>query len=295
MPTVHELTNKYLDALRPLCRDCERKLREAGRPERPGCEHTSKATYEVNDESGLTCIVQKSGARALLWRYRRPEKPFKHASITFGRYPAPNALKNANRDLLKAKHDRANGVDPAKKREAVVPVIAADTYSIALEKWWIKDGKVMRTGLKSYNDQKRLVLPTFGKREVASIKGQADFVPLHAAIWANNGHRMADMVCGLARRIVNEDVRLSDDPDRREIPEGLWATSNTPRERILNNDELRAVWTAAEGPFGDLAKVILLTMGRRNEIAQLLWSELDETGTTITIPAARYKTERAQR
>jgi integrase len=68
------------------------------------------------------------------------------------------------------------------------------------------------------------------------------------------------------------------------------------RDRVLTDDELRAVWLAAEKdqtPFGRYLMFTLLTAARRGESASLKRAaELSPDGTTWTIPAARYKTER---
>ena len=57
------------------------------------------------------------------------------------------------------------------------------------------------------------------------------------------------------------------------------------RERILTDDELRAVWQAAEastGPWGAFIRFLLLTATRRNETARMVWTEV--VGTDWTIP-----------
>jgi integrase len=66
------------------------------------------------------------------------------------------------------------------------------------------------------------------------------------------------------------------------------------RSRILSDEELRAVWTAAEQdktPFGPFVRFVLLTGTRRSEAGGLRRSsELSDGGKVWTIPAARYKT-----
>jgi hypothetical protein len=51
------------------------------------------------------------------------------------------------------------------------------------------------------------------------------------------------------------------------------------RQRTLNDDELRAVWRAAEacpGPYGSLVRFILLTATRRQEAAEVhQWKYVD--------------------
>ena len=68
------------------------------------------------------------------------------------------------------------------------------------------------------------------------------------------------------------------------------------RDRILSDDELRAVLKALDAtayPFGPLVRFLLLTAQRREEAAQARWDEIDLEPGTWTVPAARYKTKRA--
>ena len=51
-----------------------------------------------------------------------------------------------------------------------------------------------------------------------------------------------------------------------------------PRQRTLNDAELRALWQASETlgyPFGPLYRLLLLTGARKSEVAGARWSEFD--------------------
>jgi integrase len=64
------------------------------------------------------------------------------------------------------------------------------------------------------------------------------------------------------------------------------------RERVLSHDEIKAVWNAADKcgyPFGPMVQLLLLTGQRRDEIANLKWSEIDDDLTTITLEGSRTK------
>lgn len=63
------------------------------------------------------------------------------------------------------------------------------------------------------------------------------------------------------------------------------------RTRILSDDELKAVWNACSGLFGDIVKLCLLTGQRRSEIAQLQWPWLQENILTIPAYVAKNKVE----
>jgi integrase len=67
----------------------------------------------------------------------------------------------------------------------------------------------------------------------------------------------------------------------------------TPRERVLNDDELRAVWQAlGNDQYGTIVKLLMLTGQRVNEIARLRWSEIDFDRCLISLPGTRTKNAR---
>jgi integrase len=69
--------------------------------------------------------------------------------------------------------------------------------------------------------------------------------------------------------------------------------TETPRDRVLGDDEIRAMWAVLPpGDFGDIVKLLLLTGQRRSEIAELSWDEIDFERGLITLPADRVKNNR---
>ena len=67
-----------------------------------------------------------------------------------------------------------------------------------------------------------------------------------------------------------------------------------PRERVLMDQELVAVWKACQDDdFGRIVRLLILTGCRREEIAALTWSEIDFATGVITIPGTRTKNHRA--
>jgi integrase len=66
------------------------------------------------------------------------------------------------------------------------------------------------------------------------------------------------------------------------------------RTRVLSDDELRIIWPllSQAGTFGGLLKTLLLTAQRRDEVANMVWTEIGVDGIW-TIPAERYKTKRS--
>lgn len=67
---------------------------------------------------------------------------------------------------------------------------------------------------------------------------------------------------------------------------GLKMEPQPSRSRVLSDDELKAVWMAAEQigyPYGDIVRMLILSLQRRGEIGALQPSWL--TDDTLTIPA----------
>ena len=67
------------------------------------------------------------------------------------------------------------------------------------------------------------------------------------------------------------------------------------RDRVLTDNEIRAFWTATaelDATYRDVYRLLLLTGQRLNDIAQASWSEIDHNKKTLTVPAARFKSDR---
>ena len=102
---------------------------------------------------------------------------------------------------------------------------------------------------------------------------------------------MANEVLGNISRVFDYHAARTD-TFRSPIVKGMNRAGAQARSRILDDDELRAVWRACvdyQHPFGGLLRFILLTATRRNEALYATRAEI--VGAEWTIPAARYKTK----
>lgn len=79
------------------------------------------------------------------------------------------------------------------------------------------------------------------------------------------------------------------------------AIENGPRERTPSIDELARIWHALPAPdgrsrdYGAIVKLLMLTGARRDEIADLRWSEIDAENALITLPPHRTKQKQEHR
>jgi integrase len=74
------------------------------------------------------------------------------------------------------------------------------------------------------------------------------------------------------------------------------AVKEAARDRVLTDAELVKIWRAADGSYGRIVKLLMLTGQRRDEIGSLHWSEIehikDPAKAQIALPKERTKNSR---
>jgi integrase len=71
------------------------------------------------------------------------------------------------------------------------------------------------------------------------------------------------------------------------------AIDEVPRDRVLTDAELRAIWLASDDySFGRIVMILMLTGQRREEVGGMLWDELNFEERTWTLSASRVKSGR---
>jgi integrase len=78
--------------------------------------------------------------------------------------------------------------------------------------------------------------------------------------------------------------------DRNPLERVEKPANRRSRDRVLDDDELKAIWSACRGMFGDIVKLCVLTGQRRSEIAQLQRDWIK--GDLITFPRDATKNKR---
>ncbi|MCH8098510.1 MAG: integrase family protein [Proteobacteria bacterium] len=122
--------------------------------------------------------------------------------------------------------------------------------------------------------------PSWKDREFASIR-RGDVTRLLDMVQDANGPGAADHVLAIVRGIMNWYASRSDDYIS-PIARGMRRTDpkSRKRARILDDDEIRAVWKVAEanGTFGAIIRLALLTAQRREKIATVKWQDVTIDG-----------------
>lgn len=232
---------------------------------------------------GLGVRITDRGVKSfvLVTRYPGSASPAPRSLGTYGAISLEAARVKAREWLALI----ASGIDPelhaTSKRE--------QTFQRIAENYFQRKAKDHRSREWTEAALARLVYPTFGPRPIEAIN-RSDIVRLLDRIEDERGSVMASRTLGIINRVMNFHASRSDD-FRSPIVRGMSRGTEQARSRVLNDDELRAIWKAtADYPvYGPLLRFILLTATRRNEAGKMRWGELNGDRTWI-IPAARYKT-----
>jgi integrase len=246
--------------------------------------------YEIPDPGarGLYVIVHPSGKTSFAVRYRHVGIPRK---LTL---QAGVSLAAARKMAADAMHELAQGRDPGeakKEAKAKIAATALNTVANICEEYFRRGHSKLRTAADRERDIRRLVLPVLGDRQIATVK-RSDIVRLLDGIEDSKGPRMADLTLAYLRKILNWHA-ARDDEFRSPIVSGMgrYSIADNARERVLNDDEIRAIWKAADeaGYLGTCLKFLLLTAARRKEVTGMKWDEIKDG--IWTLPASRNKTK----
>jgi len=135
------------------------------------------------------------------------------------------------------------------------------------------------------------ILPAWGERSVHDIRRRdvidlLEGVAVDRPIQANRMKAILSKFFGwlCERDVIAASPCVGVKPPSKEVA----------RDRVLNDDELRRLWNAAEaigGTVGAYVKLLILTGQRRSEIAHLKWNEIE--GDVLALPADRMKGKQA--
>jgi integrase len=237
---------------------------------------------------GLYLVVHPTGAKSWAVRYRHDGRPRKY---TIGNYPVYD-LRAAREAAGKALREVAEGRDPASAKK-----LTADSVDAVVAQFIERHlRRNYRPGpMREAERFLRLhVLENWRDRKVSEIK-RADVRDMLERIVVAGTPITANRVHGIVRRLFNwcvEQELIESSPCVGLKPP---AGRETPRDRVLSDEELRQVWQAAEKlglPFGPWVQLLILTGQRRNEVAHMEWGEIDFEKRLWSLPRERVKNNR---
>jgi integrase len=217
----------------------------------------------------LELVVGTTGSRT--WRvitYRNG----KAQSRKLGAYPAM-ALMEA-REAAKAYWTNPGKYDAQAQ---------TGSFQEIAEKWVHRhvEGNKLRSGAEIKRILAQYVYPKWKDTPFLEIRRrQVNDLLDHIA--DRNGKAQADAVLTVVRGIMTW-YQSRDEDYTSPIVRGMKRDTPKARDRILDDDEIRALWAAADdcGTFGAMMQLALLTAQRREKISTMQWTDIRDGVWTI--------------
>lgn len=229
-------------------------------------------------EAGLGLRVSARGKRTWFLRYRAAGGQYRRFSI--GEYPEMG-LKEARDAAQTKKAEVSKGQDPAALRKVTFGELAEAALAY-IDPQTRPSTVALRRQMLDLD-----LLPRWRNRPASTIR-RADVAALGRDITARGAPSAANRTVALVRLLYNAGIDLELVEVNPAARPGRFLQKESPRERDLSPDELRAILQAAgaEAPepraFAELA---LFTAQRAGAVAGARWEELDLGAQLWTIPA----------
>jgi integrase len=201
----------------------------------------------------------------------------------------------ARREARKKLNRISSGGDPVAEREAAR---GAATFRLLAEEYIRFRCEEKKSGYEDTRIIRRELLPHWSRKLAGDIH-RRDVMKLTDEIKRRGAGIMANRTLSLISRVFNFGID-------RELVETNPATRVRPpakeksRERVLENDEIKAFWNGLDKLPGEpetklALKLLLTTAQRPGEIASLEWQEIDTEESVWTIPGEKSKNGLAHR
>lgn len=233
-------------------------------------------------ERGLTLVLRLSYGGTKAWRvvYYVSGHP---RVKTIGRFD-PGHSKHLD---VAAARKHAYAFDPRAANAAA----DAGSFKKVAEDWLARyvAKKKLRSQRETERQLRKYIYPEWARLPFFEIHRKT-VNDLLDKIEDKHGAPQADGVLATVRAICNwyatRDGNYST-PIVKGMKRDLRPAEERKRERTLNDDEIRAVWRAADGAgnFGAIVKLALLTGQRREKIATMRWADLKNNDWDIRTEA----------
>lgn len=273
---------------------------------------TDGGRIEVRDdeEPGLIFRVTSTGARS--WSVRYTNASGEHRRKSLGQYPAIG-LARAREEARKVKGavavgddvvaaERATKAEARRQRLSTLGGAGGAYFAdakLGLHRPNASGAKRPKTITEEERIFEKLVRPEFGATPLADLTRaeiQA-FVSKVSKKSAANGRFCRNVLRQILSYAVWKDLIPANPAQQIAI------IPSKPRERVLTDEEIKAIWLACERPasvenlslsieMGIALRLGMATLLRGGEVVGAAWSEIDLKAKTWTIPAARMKGKR---
>jgi integrase len=245
---------------------------------------------------GFGVRVSPTGKRAWIVQFRTNDGRARRRTIGDLRtVPMTIAEQRAHQVLA---HARAYGVDLIEQERdaAQAKRRAAETSIGSIAAAYLAEPEVRRR--KSFGETRRYLEVVWAPAHQldAETCTRHDLIPTLKRIASERGettgNRAKAALSACFSWAIRHGLLKRDNLPTAFLPS--WRES--PRERVLNLEELAAIWRTApliNEQFARMLKLLILSGARRSEISDLDWSEVDLNRGLISLSGARTKTAKA--
>ena len=270
MPTLH-LTKSVIDELRPLSVD---------------------VVYWDESLAGFGVKVTPKGRKVFIVLYRTKDGFSRLRKYTIGPY-GQVTLAIARITAQKVLAARLDGQDPAGDKRRKRQKVIQDGLEDVLAEYRLRHVNSTRSAKETNRIFDREVCNRWKGYSIHQITRQ-DVLSLVDEIADRGSPAMASKVFKTIGALFNWAIGRGL-IDKSPCTGMSKPSEGQPRDRILSDDELKAVIFAARQtrrPYGAIVELLALTGQRRSEVSDLAWVELDLGKRIWTIPSVRSKTGR---
>lgn len=245
--------------------------------------------------TGLGLRVSFTGKKTWEVMYRVKGDKSKYR-MDLGTYPAlslAEAREKATAIILEA----ARGLNPKKREQAeALARDKAPTFGELADRFLKEYASKKRSHHQMELAIKKDLLPAWSKVKAKDISRQ-DVRGVLQSVYDRGAPIQANRTLALVRSIFNwgiEQDLVESNPSLGIKP----LSRENPRDRVLNDDEIRAAWAAFEeigGLMGELLKLRLVTAQRGAEVKTMRWQDVDLVKGWWTIPKEVAKNGKSHR
>jgi integrase len=241
--------------------------------------------------------MKSSGKKVYIFQYRMGGRGTPTKRYTIGEHGALTP-EQARKEAERLKGLVRSGKDPAHEKRAMQEAhrrdaTAKNSVEAVGHEFIQRHLSQRKSGADTARILEREVFPTWGGQPIGDIK-RSDVLTLLDRIADRGAPYARNRTAAIIRKLFNWAIgrgHLAANPAA-----GVEMLDEQERDRVLSDDEIVRVWNVCGvigWPFGTLFRILLLTAQRRDEVAEMRWSELDLNAALWTLPKERAKNNRA--
>ena len=216
--------------------------------------------------------------------------------LTLGKYPGMS-IAEAREKARECKLLAQQGTDPRRHEQLAAKARERERINTVAH---VVEEYIQRHAMpnqRSWRDTRRRL-----KRDLVQLYGDRPIMEIDRADIIRMLDQVRDRGVGIgANRLLAHTKRFFGWCVERGLIEASPADNvrkpvkEVSRDRVLTDDELLAVWDAAEGlgyPYGHATQLLVLLGQRRDEVSRMRWDHLNLKARTWTLPAEENKGNR---